>query len=137
LKSGEGEVVHGTGVKAAKDFKKGETLLDASAGFRKGHPPDFTPEHYFKDDGDSYRNILIGGKRGYFQIRSYASDDEKKDKGPHLTSTTFYINEARGGTKPNIKWTAIENEKGQPPVLGWRIIKEIKKDDELLAKYTS
>jgi hypothetical protein len=117
-------LVDGTGVKAKFRLNQGEKFHDRDACFIKGAPPVFSEEQYNDDNGDSWRVIIIFGKKGYFKIKNYSSEKEKKD------STTFYINEARDGAKANIKWTAINGE-----MLGWLIIKDIEKDEELLAEY--
>jgi hypothetical protein len=112
--------------------RKGEILLDAEACFIKGAHPGFSDEQYTDENGDCFRVIFIVGKRGYFKVKSYSTEEES------FFSTTFYINEAKDEdkTKPNIKWTVI-NEIGKPPMLGWLITKDIEKDEELLAKYKS
>jgi hypothetical protein len=136
-KNGNGEriVVAGIGLLAADDLQKGGYLLDSAAVYFKDPPPSYGKKEFDDDDGDSYRNVVIGGQVGYFQLRSYS-----ENKNTPWASTSFYMNEARArdGTKPNIKWRShYLHEKGQAPVFRWQFQKNIKKGEELLAKYVS
>jgi hypothetical protein len=89
-KNEEGEeptVVSGIGLVAAQDFHKGGFLLDSAAVHFKDPPPSYGREVFDDDDGDSYRNVVIGGQEGYFQLRSYSENTP-------WASTSFYMNEA-------------------------------------------
>jgi hypothetical protein len=102
--SGEDEhgvprVVAGIGLVAAKDLDKGGFLVDASAGYHKGAPPDFGEKDWENGDGDCYRTLLIKGGNGYFQLHTFSGGPPAKKRA----STTFYMNEARNKQSCNVK----------------------------------
>ena len=114
---------------AQKDIPKGTCFRDLTSTYVDRNPA-FAQAHFGEFD------YIAHGETGYFALRE-----------PVLRHQcfTYFFNEANhGGTnplqKPNFHWSVSTKEVScitKLPVLQWTAITDIKKDEELLTKYSN
>ncbi|KAK7239861.1 hypothetical protein SO694_000293102 [Aureococcus anophagefferens] len=110
-------VVHGRGLVATRDLRRGDVLIDATALYVAGRPP--------RDEDDSY----VDTGDGYFQLRPWGG------ASPSPPCAAFYfVNEARGATPPSVSWKIKHFDR---PMLCLRVDADVKAGAELLAVYNN
>ncbi|KAK7236518.1 hypothetical protein SO694_0046800, partial [Aureococcus anophagefferens] len=115
-------VAHGYGVVARRRLEPGEYLVDPTAIYCPGRPD----EHQSRGK-KSEAYILNNG--GYWRIHWFQYDDVLR------SSATYWLNEARGGAKPNVTWGSHPN--GHRNVMRWRVLRPVKKGEELFVSYNA
>ena len=115
-------VAHGYGVVARRRLEQGEYLVDPTAIYCPGRPD----EHQSRGK-KSEAYILNNG--GYWRIHWFQYDDVLR------SSATYWLNEARGGAKPNVTWGSHPN--GHRNVMRWRVLRPVKKGEELFVSYNA
>jgi hypothetical protein len=130
--------VGGYGLIATKGFKKRCFVIDAVAIYSPDPPRDY--RDYEKPDGDIYRSIRIHGTQGHFKVKSCSDQSQEFKKTAFLknagaASPTFFMNAAETSSMANVGWASYKPTGLTSPVIKWEILKDIKKGEELLARY--
>ena len=108
-------VVHGYGTVATVPLEDGDIIKDPTAML-------WSMNHIncgSWDDTDFY--IAVGSEFAWIL----------RDPKDRKSSFSYFMNEARDGAQPNVKWTRTYD----PKCLGWRVLRPIRPGEELLADY--
>ena len=108
-------VAHGYGTIARRRVARGECFVDPCAVARGGAPA--------AADARGGRVVVAETEADdcYFRVR----DDDR-------AAPTFYLNEARGGEKPNVEWRVVALGR---PALAWVLLRDVAPGEELLVAY--
>ena len=108
-------VAHGYGTIARRRVARGECFVDPCAVARGGAPA--------AADARGGRVVVAETEADdcYFRVR----DDDR-------AAPTFYLNEARGGEKPNVEWRVVALGR---PALAWVVLRDVAPGEELLVAY--
>mgnify|MGYP004172238587 CR=1 FL=1 len=120
-------VVHGHGTVAKVRLFEGHTIVDPTAIYMEGPPPDAD-----QDGGARSERFLYINQRNHLKIGSYAGEP----RGAWALS--YFVNEARDGKEATVAWRALRGREatcGQAVLWGWELVRDVAPGDEVLTTY--